>query len=702
MFRPYRETGLVLGLVSLLVCLPTGEAGAAEKWIAGRIVDDQGAGLEDVTLFLTLMERLPPFACASRVEQVASRAEDGAMTLVKSGVEGDFSILLPAGRYRVAALKRGYEVSMAEVNTLARAFVELRMRPAPRVVLGDLPVGPASGNLGLGWILRQQPSDILRERVASLPEPAAAFAEAGDRQEERQRAAPLSPSHSGWVASVFGPIDGEFEQQFTGTESTSLALRGAIGGEGTWRFDGRLGRSSADLVGESGSLARRSDRVALGLDYRLGPNDDLNAEIQYSTSRYMVDPNGETVAATDQAQRTAGLRSRWTRALGDQATLHVAGSFFETGVRIPDRLNSPLASQEGAESAFSGAIDRAWMTTAGLSFLEGSHQLDFGVRTKGYRYDLRDQGVLLYGLEDAPSLTEPGERGNSVSLYGRDRWSLGSHYDMDYGLRYHSNLSAASAYFVPSVGVTHRSERDGTLVWKSMVLYRIDDPGLSSIYTSPDERLAASPSGSARLGYLFAVERRPPGRLQINATLSYRPFQEGFGEDDEIPAPGAWSDGMLLLTDGTAGRREFEVQLARKLGPVQGSIGGSVGTVRGNVSPALEEAPVQILTVGGARYYSTSMHARYVPSATELKIEFRRVQTEAGDEQGADRLPLDYRRLDMVVYQDLPWISRSMGARFKVLMAYQGLFYGSLYDVAGGATLPGTASRFSGGVDVRF
>jgi hypothetical protein len=694
MFRQFRVAWLSLAVASVLVCVPIRTAGAAEKWIAGKVVDGRGAGLQDVTLFLTMVERLPSFAYATTGEKTPGRTDDGAMTLVRSGEEGDFSILLPAGRYRIAALKRGYDVSVAEVNTLARAYVEVRMRPGPRAVLGDLPAGPASGNLGLGWILRQQPSDILRERVASLPESAGARPEAGDSSEEGPRSASLSPSHSGWMAAVFGSIDGEFEQQFTGAESTTLALRGAIRGEGSWRFDGLLGRSSADLVGEPGYQARRSDRVALGLDYHLGPNDDLNAEIEYSTSRYMVDPNGETVDATDQSQRTAGLRSQWTRSLGDDATLNVAGSFFATGVRIPDRLDSPLALQAGGESASSDAIDRAWMTTAGLEFTEGRHQLDFGIRTKGYRYDLRDQGVLLYGLEDAPSLTEPGERGNSVSLFGRDSWSLGRLYEMDYGLRYHGNLSATSAYFVPAVGVTRRSGGDGALVWKSTVLYRID--------AASADRLAAAPSEAARLGYLLGVEHRPAGRLQMSATLSYRPFQEGFGENDEIPAAGAWSDGMLLLTDATAGRREMEVQLARRLGAVEGSIGGSVGTVRGRVTPTIEEAPVQILTVGGARYYRTSMQARYLPTATELKIEFRRVQTDAGDEDGVSSPPLDYRRLDMVVYQDLPWISRSAGARFKVLMAYQGLFYGSLYDVAGGSGASGTASRLSGGVDVSF
>ena len=75
---------------------------------------------------------------------------------------------LPPGRYRVAALKPGFEVSMTEVDTLVRGALEVRLRQAARIVLGDLPSGSPNPEPSLGWILRSPLDDVFREEEARL------------------------------------------------------------------------------------------------------------------------------------------------------------------------------------------------------------------------------------------------------------------------------------------------------------------------------------------------------------------------------------------------------------------------------------------------------------------------------------------------------------------------------------------------------
>jgi hypothetical protein len=695
----------------VILASSSGSGIAGDRPLAGRVVDPAGVGIEGATILLTSAgHRADPVAPAGWGRPGRGVGEEAAV--MRSDSEGGFSVVLPAGRYRVAAFRSGYDVSLTEVNTLVRASLEVRLREVASVVLGDLPVGNPGQNLGLDWILRRPASDALRQTEASVTASGAAVLD-----EPRDAPAATAPVPSGWLQALLEPIDGEFVQHFSGADplegdgarlrdatgrSTSLALRGAIGDQGTWRFDGLTGKSLDGVADGVARQGRRADQLLLGMDYRLGPDDSLRSEMRYGTSRYVVDSGGETVNATDQEQRTVGFRSRWDRTLGAAATLYVDGSYFETGVRTPDGERSPFASLPGAGGT-DRVTDRSWLATAGVAFEAGDHRLDFGLRTKRYTYEERDRGVLLYSLYDAPTLAEPGEHGNAMSLFGGDDWHLARHYALNYGVRYHSDLSAGNAYFVPRVGMTFDpADGDGTRV-RSMVLFRLDDPGLSALYATSAERRAARDRDIGRLGYMVQVERRPQDSLQFAATLSYRPFEEGVGGDPEDTlVPGAWGDALLFLTDGAAGRHELEVELQRRFGNFSGSLSGSIGRVEGRLTPAVEEAPVQFLALGEVRYYLTRLRALYGPTDTELQIDFRRVQGQGGGEGGADPSELDYRRVDLVVYQDLPWLRNASNARFKVLMAYQEVLYGSLYDGPAGGVGSGATSRVTGGVDISF
>jgi hypothetical protein len=115
----------------------------------------------------------------------------------------------------------------------------------------------------------------------------------------------------------------------------------------------------------------------------------------------------------------------------------------------------------------------------------------------------------------------------------------------------------------------------------------------------------------------------------------------------------------------------------------------------------MNEAPIQLLTDGEARYYQTQLWAACVQTDTEVQVDYRRVLSE--DKLAAAGIePSDYRRLNLVVYQQIPG-PRALGeARLRVLMAYQGFDYDSLYDGPEGETVSGRASRLTGGLDISF
>jgi hypothetical protein len=707
----------------VVLAVSVGIGSASETRLAGRVVGPSGTGIEGATVYVL----------GAGPRSVLLLAAAPEIEVIASGADGEFAAAVPSGRYRVAASKPGYDVTLTEVNTLARPRLELRLRRASRLILGDLPAGSEAGDRVIDWVLRRPSGDVLRDQEAGLAPPSgeeAGAAGGGAGADETGTGGPAaggaalaaqgSARPAARLLALMQPLQGEFGHRFSGAgllggdpgaggssgRSTTLALRGPLGGQGTWRFDGQSGRSHAAFTDGGGARqGRRADRMELGMDYRLGPEDDLKAEFRYDTGRYAVDLDGATVNATDQEQRTVGFRSRWDRRLRGSALLYVDGAYFETGVTTPGDGRSPFAALAGDPSGRDRVTDRSWLATSGLTFRAGNHALDFGLRTKKYRYELRDRGVLLYSLEDAPTLTEPGERGNAMSLYGDDDWRLAERAVLSYGLRYHSNLSLGHAYFVPRVGMTLEPAGPGGTRIRSMMMVRLDDPGLSSLYSTAADRRSPEPRDVGRLGYALGIERRPDDRLHVKATLSYTPFEEGFGGDaTRDPAPmAAWGDALLLLSDGAAGRHALEVELGRRFGPLRGTLAGSVGRVEGRLTPAFEEAPVQILSMGEARYLLTRLRAEYAPTDTEVQIDYRRVEGgHAPAGASFDGGALDYRRFDVVVFQDLSRLASTANARLRVLLAYQGLLYGSLYDGPGGTAASGTTSRVSGGVDIRF
>lgn len=666
-----RRLASIMTPVALFSFLFTATDGlASDQQILGRVTDTEGAVVADAMVLLTPVNH-------------ADGRLSGPPRTLRSDQEGAFYASLPAGRYRVAAVKSGFDVAMTDLHSRPRGVLTLEMTRSPRLSRRRGAPDGTGADLG-GWILRQQKDNVLR---ALQPVPADGVMHTPAVRAETPGAGP-----QGWAATLFDPLDGHFVQQLSGGGSTSedagatlgrttgLSLAGDLNEDTRWRFDGWSGSVLDEVNGAGSRLQDRNNRGALGFDYRSEGRDSVSSDLQYGVRRYGVEPGTGSAQGTEQAQRTLAVRSRWERRVEADTSLYLEGEYFRTGARQPER------------TVADGRIDESyWSAATGVALLAGDHSIELGLATQQFDYGLWDRGVVLYGNDAVPGPGIDAGGGPAFSLKAADSWRTGALTEVSYGVGYHNQPGVGTSYIVPRAGVTLTPPGSSGVVMHSEVLYRVDGD------RSPVEQ-------GDRLGYLVGIERRPTGagdRLQVAASYSFRPFA------DRWPAGGLSGRGLsprdapLVLGDGSMSHHEVEVEVAHAYGMFRGGVAGRVGLAEGRLSPAMNEAPVQVLRDGEARYYQTGLWAACVQTDTEVQLDYGRVLSE--ETLAAPGIePSDYRRLNLVVYQQIPG-PRVLGeARLRVLMAYQGFDYDSLYDGPDGETVSGRASRLTGGLDISF
>jgi hypothetical protein len=301
---------------------------ASEPQILGKITDPDGAVVADAMVFLTPVNG-------------PEGARSSPIRTLRSDQKGAFYAALPAGRYRVAAVKSGYDVAMTDIYSRARGVLKLEMTRSPGLFPGRGSPGTTGEDLGSGWILRQQRDNVLRATGPNLDDAAVHL-------EETRQAVPAA-GNEGWAAAMFAPLDGHFAQQFSGGapmtddgeaalgRTTGLSIAGALAEDSGWRFNGWSGRTYDEVDDAGNRLENRNNRAAIGVDYRLGGRDTVTGDLWYGARRYMVETGDGMAEGTEQAQRSIALRSRWERQVDGDAALYVEGEFFHTGARLPDQ-----------------------------------------------------------------------------------------------------------------------------------------------------------------------------------------------------------------------------------------------------------------------------------------------------------------------------------------------------------------------------
>src|SRR5712692_2993331 len=116
MRRAARDRWLTAPGILIALLGSVGSGRAAEGRLAGRVADASGAGVAGVTLLVTAVSRpAVPYSPSAGTPPHAIEA-------VRSSGDGSFVVAVPPGLYRLAALKSGYEVAMAEASTLVRGL----------------------------------------------------------------------------------------------------------------------------------------------------------------------------------------------------------------------------------------------------------------------------------------------------------------------------------------------------------------------------------------------------------------------------------------------------------------------------------------------------------------------------------------------------------------------------------------------------
>ncbi len=99
---------LVACLISFYLAVPC--VRAQDRPLAGQVVDGRGVGLAGATVFVTELVYAPRSAEAAAWPRLPATAIEGGDRVLKSGADGSFGAQVPAGRYRIAVFKPGYEV----------------------------------------------------------------------------------------------------------------------------------------------------------------------------------------------------------------------------------------------------------------------------------------------------------------------------------------------------------------------------------------------------------------------------------------------------------------------------------------------------------------------------------------------------------------------------------------------------------------
>ena len=447
MRRPRRCSA---GVSVLVLHCGLGTALASDGVIMGRLTDTGGAAVADATILVF------PAGVAAEYRP----CEDGT-----TDAHGDFSAVLPHGRFVVAAVKRGYEISMTQVFTRAGRVLSMQLQPSGRRVTRADP--REEELLKADRFLRHQRADVLREEAASVPAvvylaEAAADSGIGSAGEDLARAL-LGPidgdlAHSFGAESLIGLVDGAGESD-EGSRSTALTLQAPLSQALTWSLEGMSARTRIGLPDGAGRLTSSSDRLAVGVDY--------------------VSTQGGTMLGT-------------------------------------------LRGWFGAADAGEGRITQRVLEGAGEMALAGNlgRRLALGVRAWGGAADLGDGAFLTLdraaSMEPEPAAVE----GQGFSIYAGERLELDPSTRMDYGLEYRADSLSGESRPVPHLGASH------TVAFKDRPISQFD-PICSSTRNTRVERWRFRPDRSSRFRCRPRSQSPANAVTYANSAGSGRPAASG-------------------------------------------------------------------------------------------------------------------------------------------------------------------------------
>lgn len=357
---------------------PTPLRADSESTLTGRLTDTRGVALAGATILVFPSAPggvLDPEACAQ----------------LRTDPDGGFVAFLPPGRYLVAAVKPGYDVSLTEVHSLASRVVRMRVEPSR----GGDPRRQRTGR-DLDGLLRGEHADILRSVSPAIPPALLVSAREDDGASGTGAAAPPAGDEihpmvaRGAGRDLFGTVDGQFVQSIgagelpgfgtgpaaDGDRSTRLELSAPVNPRLAWDFAGTTVRSAtADADGDP--MEGGVDRLLAGAAWRPADGGRFGGSLHAGVARSL-----------------AGSATGTDRLLAAEGSFRPGpGDPIEVGMRAwshaidPGDGDSITLVHPAAGVPLDAAEER------GVSLYAGSRH-DFGARTAvRYGVEYLDRGI---------------------------------------------------------------------------------------------------------------------------------------------------------------------------------------------------------------------------------------------------------------------------------------------------------------------
>ncbi len=491
--RPQRLAVLcsLCSLVTLLAGTPVLGASAVGVTIAGWVRDPAGAGVADVRV-LVLEPSAQPLTAA-----VAETSTDEGGRFELPG--------LAPGFYRLAALKQGYGVALAQVRASARAWLDLVLEPLP----------PGAVPESASWVLRLPRRSILREED---PLPLLARARFASRNVLAAVEGAEVEQHLAWERSASGRDaagDGGWAAM------TRVQLSAGLGKTARMRLEG-----AHERYGLSQDAWQRSEGTsgALAFDSERGTRDHVQVRAFYRRASGPVPVVSRPLAA---AGRDWGYAAQWSRDMGAAARLEVAFGTRSLG----------WAAESGATAGTEAGPQQRILEADGMLVRQvgAAHRLRVFLRARrdGWEEGLASTSQLLPAWQ--------------LDLGGEDIWQLRAGWSVRWLLqgRYDLARSGASAWF-PGMGVAWA----GTRAKGGLDLVGLVERGEGIV-----------PRGGTPLGYRARVGARLPGRIEVFCERVLEPVFGLFSEGKPASMDGMGPDGpvaavLSLLSGDTTVQRE--------------------------------------------------------------------------------------------------------------------------------------------------
>lgn len=643
--RPARSASWILpaAVLCLSVCvaaLPlhaSSGSPSAGRPLAGIVKDPVGSTLPQVEVFLLA----PATSGATASVAATTRTDDAGRFLFAD---------LPAGSYRVAAVKDGYGLYLGQVNTFLRSTLDMILHPVPK----DGEPGAEAVTDDAKWSVRLPRRSIWQD--------AADDRFRADRGSDLGRLFDLLDGRFDQTLAVAAPAVGEWDGGVQGTE-TRMELAGVVTDRARLEFGGY--RARIDAPDRDRDAARRdATALNLGFDYDLPSDARLAVRAFYARRDAHVAPLAASAEAsvvldsTREAEHAWGYDASWMQQIDAASrfavTMDFSDSTLSTGVASGVPAVSSIHAGRSNRSVGAGGTYEALATDG--------HQVRVAFRARFADATMPAIRSAGGGLPEV----RVDERGWNLHLDAEDSWAVSAPLTIVYGMAYRHTLAAERdiAVMTPSIGGAWSDDRFSARAVVSFHAAAMGTDRGAAAFSPTDGSVGALRTDA--FGYDVQVQGALPAGFGLVGTVAYTPIR-GEPVGYEV-APLSDYSRPLYLSDGNVASHEVAARAFHESARVHAYAEVS----RGHVDGALAilppwEAPLQTLRHGRLVHRTGRIGVRLPGPGTAVEVVHRRLRQRAGAAAALSAARQDH--VELRLLQDL--VRTESSAAWKILVALE-------------------------------